>query len=200
MDWLAFIASVVKSLAWPTVALILGLVFRKGIRDIIPLLRKLKAGPIEAEFESQARVVKELATDIQADVPVFSQGNPRVKAPPVSETMRDDVTAFVDEPVAAILEAWRDIDGALFALGRETGDLVDPVTSTRKVYSWATASGKLDSETLYLLRELRDMRNKVAHREVEPTAEATKNYLIAARALVARINSSLEALQAAKKT
>lgn len=51
MDWLTFISKLVDSLAWPVAGVLLGLIFRKKLLDLIPLLRKVKAGPLEAEFE-----------------------------------------------------------------------------------------------------------------------------------------------------
>lgn len=49
MDWLTFIAEIVKGVAWPMVALVALLVFR---RELGALLGRLKKGKIAgAEFE-----------------------------------------------------------------------------------------------------------------------------------------------------
>ncbi len=47
----------IDSISWPLVTLILGLAFRKQIAELFPYLKKLKAGPVEAEFEMEAKQV-----------------------------------------------------------------------------------------------------------------------------------------------
>ncbi|WP_146029971.1 hypothetical protein [Vibrio vulnificus] len=57
MDKLTFISKMIDSISWPLVTLILGLAFRKQIAELFPYLKKLKAGPVEAEFEMEAKQV-----------------------------------------------------------------------------------------------------------------------------------------------
>ncbi|MVT30302.1 hypothetical protein GO496_26250 [Acidovorax citrulli] len=45
MDWLTFISKLIDSIAWPVAAVLLGLIFRKKLAELLPLLRKVKAGP-----------------------------------------------------------------------------------------------------------------------------------------------------------
>ena len=62
MDWLTFVSGLIDSLAWPLVALILDLVFRKKLLELITTLKKLKAGPVEAEFEMETKQIRATAT------------------------------------------------------------------------------------------------------------------------------------------
>jgi hypothetical protein len=66
MDWLTFVSKLIDSLAWPLVALVLGLVFRRKLLDLIPAIRKFKAGPLEAEFELAAKEIRVSAAEVRA--------------------------------------------------------------------------------------------------------------------------------------
>jgi hypothetical protein len=178
MDWLTFTAKLAEALAWPIVVLVLGLMFRRKLLEIIPTLRKLKAGPVEAEFELAAKQALANAeeTKIQgigeASVPVFK-----------TEADSGQVIARLREargdPAGAILEGWAKLDGELFRLGLQVGAVVDPLENTGKVYNAVMSSGVLPAQTMSLVRELRDLRDQVAHVRVKPTAEAAQDYLLA---------------------
>jgi hypothetical protein len=59
MDWLSFISTVASSVAWPVTALTIVLLMRKELVALLPFVRKLKAGPLEAEFEREVKELKE---------------------------------------------------------------------------------------------------------------------------------------------
>jgi len=179
MDWLTFIAKLVEALAWPAVVLVLGLVFRKKLLTLIPNLRKLKAGPVEAEFELAAR--QALANAEEVGSQATSQTMPAL---PLSTSPSDrQVIAKLrnarSDPTGVILEGWARVDGELFRFGLQTGMLVDPVENAGKVYQTMMSSDILPAETRGLVKELRDLRNKVAHVQVTPTSEAAQDYLLA---------------------
>lgn len=46
-----------EALALPAAAVIIVLLFRREFRQLVPLVRKLKAGPLEAEFERDIREI-----------------------------------------------------------------------------------------------------------------------------------------------
>lgn len=178
MDWLTFITKLVEALAWPIVVLVLGLMFRRKLLEIIPTLRKLKAGPVEAEFELAAK--QALANAEETKI----QGLAEASVPVIrTETDSEQVIAKLREargdPAGAILEGWAKLDGELFRLGLQVGAVVDPLENTGKVYNAVMSSGGLPAQTMSLVRELRDLRNQVAHVRVKPTAEAAQDYLLA---------------------
>ncbi len=179
MDWLTFISKVIESLAWPIVALVLGLVFRRKLLDLIPSIRKLKAGPVEAEFELAAKQVLADAAEVstQDAVPV-AKARPEVEAVGRQEIVARLINARTD-PAGMILEGWAKVDGELFRLGQQMGLLVDPLKNTSKVYQSVMASDVLPIGTKQLILQLRDLRNKVAHVKVTPTPEAAQDYLLA---------------------
>ena len=66
MDWLAFVASVIGSLAWPSVLLIIFMLLRKPLYGLLPLLQKLKYKEIEVEF---TRRVEEVSAEVVQELP-----------------------------------------------------------------------------------------------------------------------------------
>jgi hypothetical protein len=63
VNWQAFVASLVQSLAWPAGVLAVVIVLRKPIGVALGRgIRRVKAGPVEVEFDQlQAEVREELA-------------------------------------------------------------------------------------------------------------------------------------------
>jgi len=178
MDWLTFITKIVESLAWPIVVLVLGLMLRRKLLEIIPTLRKLKAGPVEAEFELAAK--QALANAEETKIQGLAEASvPVIKTEVGSEQVIAKLREARGDPAGAILEGWAKLDGELFRLGLQVGAVVDPLENTGKVYNAVMSSGVLPAQTMSLVRELRDLRNLVAHVRVKPTAEAAQDYVLA---------------------
>ena len=66
MDILTFLSNMTGALAWPVTGFVIALVFRSELKTLVPLLRKLKAGPIEAEFEREIRALELAASSVPA--------------------------------------------------------------------------------------------------------------------------------------
>lgn len=179
MDWLTFISKAIESLAWPIVTLVLGLVFRRKLLDLIPALRKLKAGPVEAEFELAAKQVLAKAAEASAQDESVAGKAPQELQPADGEKIVARLLNARNDPAGMILEGWARVDGELFRLGQQMGLLVDPLENTQKVYQSVMAADILPVGTKQLVRELREMRNKVAHVKVHPTPDAAQDYLLA---------------------
>ncbi|WP_155634205.1 hypothetical protein [Burkholderia cepacia] len=191
MDSLTFVSKVLEATSWPVVVLILGLVFREKLIDLIKALKKIKAGPVEAEFEIAAKKVFAEAVDAVSPIGPSEQG---VSLEPTSESGRGIIPRLRNarsDPSGAIIEGWSTLDGELFRLAQQFS--IDgteaPVTSTAKVYRAVMASNILPVETMRLVSELREMRNKVAHNTVVPTADAAQDYLLAVDRVVELIRN-----------
>jgi sulfite reductase alpha subunit-like flavoprotein len=183
LDKLTFISKVIESIAWPAVALILGLVFRKRLLELLPTMKKFKAGPVEAEFELATKQVL-----VDASKEVASATPPAI----AEELQADDTTKNIvfelltarTDPAGMILEGWSKIDGQLHQLGRQINLIDDPLESTGKVYSKIKLADVLPPATFKLIDELRELRNKVAHVKVIPTVDAAQDYLVAVARVV----------------
>lgn len=187
MDCLTFISKIVDSLAWPVAGVFLGLIFRKKLIELIPLLRKVKAGPLEAEFEIAAKQV--LVNTAEVAAREYGQDAPKTEEGPSLEEAASRLITARAEPTATIIEGWSTLDGELHKLGRQTGVIVDSLQSELKVYREIIDSDVLPVETRQLVRNLRQLRNQVAHAKVIPTPEAAQDYLVSVQRVVELIRN-----------
>ena len=187
MDWLSFTSKLIDSLAWPVASVVLGLMFRKKLLELIPTLRRVKAGPLEAEFELATKQVLAGTADLalQAQVPNVSASVPKHSVEGVTAKL---ITAR-SEPTATIIEGWSTLDGELHKLGRQTQVVVDPLESQAKVYGRIIDSDVLPLGTRQLVQDLRKLRNQVAHAQVVPTPESAQDYLVAVERVVELIRN-----------
>lgn len=187
MDWLTFISKLVDSLAWPVAGIVLGLIFRKKLLDLIPSLRRVKAGPLEAEFEIATKQVLANTADLAA-----KQHAPEISETSSAPSVEDAAAKLVkarSEPTATIIEGWSTLDAELHKLGRQTGVVVDPLESELKVYRAIMESEVMPIGTRQLVQDLRQLRNQVAHAKVIPTPESAQDYLVSVERVVELIRN-----------
>jgi hypothetical protein len=104
MSWLEFIASVMRSLAWPVGAVVTAYLLRAPLAHLLMHgVRRAKVGPVELEMWDQR--VAEVETQLPEAVPPASPS-----APPLSAELRELAKL---EPRAAILEAYERLERAL---------------------------------------------------------------------------------------
>lgn len=181
MDWLTFWSKIAEALAWPVAAAALVFLLRPEIKTLLSFLKRLKAGPLEAEFE---REVKELRTEAEVDLP------PAPLPPAVSPEKQKLLLLAQINPRSAILEAWQGIEFALQRLISQRG-----LTSTSKeTYSQMgivralTRAQVLNPEAMTLYHNLRALRNQAAHvNDFSPTYDSALNYIELAGLLQAAI-------------
>lgn len=187
MDWLTFVSKLVDSLAGPVACVFIGLIFRKKLLEIIPLLRKVKAGPLEAEFEIATKEVLESTVNLAP-----KQSSPDVAQTCAKSSVKDTAAKWYSarsEPTATIIEGWSTLDGELHKLGRQTGVVIEPLESQLKVYNAIMNSDVLPVGTKQLVQSLRQLRNQVAHAKVIPTPESAQDYLISVERVVELIRN-----------
>lgn len=182
LDTLSFIAKLLDALAWPVASVVLVFALRKEIRSLVPLVKKLKAGPLEAEFERQ---ISELRSIVEV--------SPQVR--PIAPPPRQPVAERLAEvnPRSAILEAWREVESSARRLLRErTPDLAESqLRSTREVIRLLQVAGLVSPEEAAQLNEMRFLRNQAVHAEAfQPTHEAAINYIQLASFFLGRIGVS----------
>jgi hypothetical protein len=173
MDILTFISKITESLAWPFATLGIVFILRKKIETILPFLKKLKAGPIEAEFAQEVK-------DLRKSVDTY------IDEKPLSAHDKKLFQLSEINPRSAILEAWQGvetearklvIDLGLYEMGPESRPLLD-------VYRVLVKNNFLSSDNLALFNELRSLRNQAAHDEnFTPTKESSLNYIELAKIL-----------------
>jgi hypothetical protein len=188
MDWLTFTTKMTEALAWPVVALILGLVVRKRVLDLIPALRKFKAGPVEAEFGIAAKQVLVEAVEVTGQASKQDSASEPIAAADGKKVV-ETLQHVRGSPMATIVESWGSVDGELFRLGQQMNLLVDPLTSTSKVYEAVMRSDILPGGTKKLVADLRELRNQVVYTNVDPTPEAAQDYVLAVDRVVELIHN-----------
>jgi len=111
MDTTTFIVELIKALAWPAVIVGLILFLRKPLRDLIPLLIRLKYKDFEIEFGKKIEEAK-------AEAAVELSKEAAVKALPPQPDEKLAKLAEVS-PRAAVLEAWRQTEHELVRAAAE---------------------------------------------------------------------------------
>ena len=107
VSWMAFVASLVHSLAWPVIGFAIVIVLRLPITAVLNRgIRRLRAGPVEIEFDQElAEVAEELRRS-----PELAAAEPELL--PVNLT--EDLGRLVKvSPRAAVLEAFARIEARL---------------------------------------------------------------------------------------
>jgi hypothetical protein len=198
VDLLTFISKLIDALAWPLVVFILGLVFRKQVSDILPWVRKLKAGPVEA-VDIEARKLLDDSKEAAANSPSISGDSKSKEQGPDVELALAKIYSAKQDPVKMILEGWSNVDGALFRFGKDAGILIDPMGSTNNVYMRVMSTDLLLPSTKKLVLEIHEMRNRVAHANIKPSINAAKDYLLAVEQVVRLIEKERETVERVDK-
>lgn len=187
MDWLTFISSLVGSLAWPLTVIGVALFFRRTIKETLARpLRRVKAGPFEAEWEAKV---------VEAFVDVAE--SPETGAPPpgrdlVSERLRPVAEQL---PAAAVMAAYAEIEEALRRHLTLAGN-VEPdrrPMAARQMAIIAEEHGIISRQTASAIEGATVLRNLAAHgRASEIDRPKALDYLTLADAI-------LYAIEAGKK-
>ncbi|WP_255991629.1 hypothetical protein [Chitinolyticbacter albus] len=183
MDWLTFIAELVKALAWPSCIVIAVLLFRQPLYDLIPLLKKLKYKELELEF---AREVFELQREVAESIP--SEPTSMVASP--SDSDRYFKLAALS-PRAAILEVWLAVETASVRALSSLYSVppLDGMRSAPDLGSSLKNSNLIDESQFNIFQRLRGLRNKAAHaEELALSEEDARHYVDLAMKLVAHLN------------
>ncbi|MBI2361382.1 MAG: hypothetical protein HYV04_21145 [Deltaproteobacteria bacterium] len=185
MDWLTFIAELFKALTWPVVVVAVVLLLRREIRNLLPFLKRLKAGPVEAEFD---REVQEIKSGVETQLPSIP---PSVTTSPEQQKLLQ--LAEVN-PRSAIIEAWRGLEFAARKL-LESQDPSLTLPEFQPPIALRRALNRLEVLTrdeMGLFNDLRSLRNQAVHQDnFAPSYESVLNYIDLAVRLRSAIDSRL---------
>jgi hypothetical protein len=176
VDWLTFIAELVKALAWPVAALVIFAVLRTPLLRLIPLLGRVKYKDFEFDF---GRRLEEAAAEAAA--------LPDTDAPHLPTATGDSHLLRLAEssPRAAILEAWIRLEAAAIEAARRRNVTVasSQLRSPSALIQFLEESHVLDARQAAIFHDLRGLRNSAAHASnfTPSVAEATEYVRIAAR-------------------
>ena len=178
MGTLEFVATVIRSLSWPLAVIGLTLFLRNPIADLLALVSKVKYRDLEVQFGDHL-------TRAEQHIPVvaYIDGGLAVRS-----TISDSTWDLADVyPPGAVIESWVAMERAMADTAREYDLEVDSHRARGSVHleRALARAGLVGPELQGALRELRAMRNRVAH---EPDSvldpESAQRYVwIAARAI-----------------
>jgi hypothetical protein len=188
MDGYQFIASIIGSLAWPALVLIVFLVLRGRIAGLLNFLK-------EAELPWGVKLTFDRAlANATAQAEQIAPEVQQAEADTLPE--RGYVAFATDHPEAAIMESFREIEMTLWEMVRFLA-LPTKGRDNDSVLRELGRLGYIDDKTIKLFESLRDARNAAVHAgksgRLSP-AEALR-YHDATRVLYARLRNVLEKLK-----
>jgi hypothetical protein len=191
VGWQAFVASLVQSLAWPAAVTVIVVFLRKPIRAALShaLLRRVKAGPVELEFDQlQAEVREELArspelTEAQAPAPASQTAAP-------ASSLREELSTLAElSPASAVMEASRRIEFRLTEILDGSGEPSPRTLGTRALARLARERGLISHETLAAIEGMAVLRNLVAHSRDDIGVDRALDYLALTDAVLYALRS-----------
>ena len=179
MDELTFFSKLIEHLAWPVASVALVILLKDEIVKAAPFVKRLKAGPVEAEFEREVKQLEKATA----------------KQPGKADATNLELDSFLLQlaelhPRSAILEAWVRLEAAArAALPHANSKSAGPGYIPAARLPEALVGAKvIDQGQVTLYHELRRLRNEVAHLVgLEPTVESVRSYIDLARQLQSQI-------------
>ncbi|WP_139182873.1 hypothetical protein [Actinopolyspora xinjiangensis] len=189
MSWLQFIADLVGVLAWPVLVSVGLVIFRKPITALAQgmaagrSLKRVKAGPIEAEWEQQ------LDQTEQAMVGAAQLQNERPDSDTAEDPHTEELLALASKsPTGALLKAFQLLEIELSRVAEESGVLKDSKRrSTPQLSRLLHADGRIDDETMTSVRSVSEVRNQVVHEDADITPARAAQYVLVAMELRSRV-------------
>lgn len=176
---MTFVASLVHSLAWPAAVFGLVVLLRRPLGEALTHgIRRLKAGPLEIEFDQEATEVRE---EIRR-IPEVAAAEPRRL--PVS--LADELARLVEvSPRAAVLEAFARIEERLEDLLEKAGKRPDRRLGGPALARLASGHKLISIETGDAVQGLSVLRNLAAHAPRDDIGtDRTRDYVAMADAVL----------------
>lgn len=210
MDWMTFVVGVLKAITWPAALLLVAFWLRKPIRDLVPLLRKLKVKEFELEFAQAVAQLEVVAlselgeptspSTTRATDESRSQEN-RISAPvglpaEASKPRREDevLRLALLSPRAAIMEAWVEVEAAAADTAASfwgPGNHPEVFHTSAHLGEYLLQCKVIDTGQLLAFNKLRELRNKSVHaEELNIGVDETRRYVELAFTLAKHIRSA----------
>ena len=192
MDWLQFLASLIKSLAWPTTVVTLVVLFRAPVRRALLSLTHLKYKDLELDFEHELKQLEKeaMAVDITPQPPKR-----------ISLTKRDSSQLLQEAealgqrfPEPAVAVAWQAVEDEMMQAVMRLAIVPDYPGhgSTFKNAELLRAQNAIDQRTFDLLNRMRNLRNMAVHGghgATSITTDEALEFLALARGVVEKLQS-----------
>ena len=170
MGNLTFISSLVASLVWPIVVIVVLVLFRKSLADLIVRLRSYKGMGQEVEFGERLAMAEESARLAVKNVSESVEGEARELPEQLGAEPRLLIHEAEKKPSYVIIRAWEDLELGLTDLagvvfpGRPMREGIARLLADLETKDTGLAASFYDA-----VREFRDLRDRVAHGDHNPT-------------------------------
>jgi hypothetical protein len=174
VSWREFVVKIVSAVAWPLTAVAILLIFRSQIRTLLSgHLKRLKAGPVEAEWD---REIQETRAAVVAQEAVLEPGDSGDPSLDRFDVLRE---LALHEPSLAVLGGYQAVDAQIQSHARNAGFPSGHIIRPHELIEQGVVSGL----TMSAVQGLRNLRNIAAHRPNEITAEQAAEFLELAEAV-----------------
>jgi len=154
------ISKLLASIAWPVSAVLIAYFFREELRKLFERLESLKYKDAEAKFNQQLKEAEKAAEPVKQRVPEgWEKATGRAMFTQYEQFRR---IAEVS-PRAAILEAWIDVEVAIYAAAKKAGLEVKGPSNSYSLARNLVSLGKIPDDILPFFEQLRRLRNNAAH-------------------------------------
>ncbi len=192
MDWLGFVASLVKSLAWPTVVVFAMFVFKTQLAalaaDLLSRLTHAEVAGAKLDFTAKANHAKsEVAASLGKEIERRKAQQLTGTTPRVPEAEPVEVPAD-EEPTYAVLTAWERVGGIVRDLGgtasSREGWSLPRTRSTTTIVRELYKRDVVDGAYVNAIQSLAELRNAAAHSALRLDRDAAVAYVSAANELI----------------
>jgi hypothetical protein len=163
MDWLQFLASLIKSLAWPATLVMLVVLFRIPIRRALLTLTRLKYKDFELDFGHELKQLEKeaKAIDITPQLPKSIAPTKRDS----SQLLQEAAQLAQRFPEPAVAVAWQAVEDELMQAVMRLAISPDyPAhNSALRNAELLKAQDAIDKRTFELLNRMRNLRNMAVH-------------------------------------
>jgi hypothetical protein len=183
MDRLTFIVEMTKSLAWPIAAIILAFVLRRPLVRLMSLIRRLKYGDLEINFEKEIRAVEKLEGRLPKAETAGTVQSRGIDGEKLRELARLS-------PSGAITAAWIEVEQALMDAGHRQKLFREDEAATRDPVYIARALAlreATDWTTYQVFAELYRLRNLAMHSAVQITEAQAIEFIDLAERMIAKL-------------
>lgn len=171
MDGLQFVSSIVASLAWPLVILVIVIVLRRSISRLLDgPIKSFRFGPAGVELEKWDRAAADVRSEVTHPASGDRTGSVRdSEAGPLAEPkpafgLREELQSVAEAaPRAAVVEAFSRVEVQLRSMVDQGIAKAPSKTGGRALAHLALSEGVINEDTFNAIDGLSVMRNLAAH-------------------------------------
>lgn len=200
MDWKTFAVSLATALAWPTVVMILGVLYRFQIVALFDRLKSVKVPGSELTFtDGLATVEAQVESFRETEDPAVAEAVERAADSErlAGEDGQDEKQSSID-PSGTVIRNWEDLSRAVINLRSSTAGPGRPSYNVQTVLSQLVRDGIVNDLFAESVLGLQRLRNRVAHGEDMPNPGAALVYARRADELRRAANAMAEARRRAQ--